>query len=166
MLGFGASYIRDLTVYIYIYIFSPGTTTYKDYHCCLTCSISILAWDYYIQPGFSLRSSAWGGRHQMENIFRVTDHLFGEFPAQRPVTRSFDVFYDLRPNKQLNKQPWGWWFETPSRPLWRHSNGYRTAWRNMVTTLYARQCVNTLSPRQNGRRFPDNIFKCVFLNEK
>ena len=27
------------------------------------------------------------------------------------------------------------------------------------------QWVNTLRPRQNGRRFTDNIFKCVFLNE-
>ena len=53
------------------------------------------------------------------NIFRVTGHLCGEFtvpcefPAQRPVTRSFDVFFDLRPNKRLSKQPLGWWFETP-----------------------------------------------------
>ena len=38
----------------------------------------------------------------------------GEFPAQRPVTRSFDVFFDLRLNKQLSKQSWGWWFETLS----------------------------------------------------
>ena len=35
------------------------------------------------------------------NIFRITGHLCGEFtgpgefPAQRPVTRSFDVFFDL-----------------------------------------------------------------------
>ena len=43
-------------------------------------------------------------------------------PAQRSVTRSFDVFFDLRLNKRLNKQLWGWWFETLSRPLWRHSN--------------------------------------------
>ena len=27
-----------------------------------------------------------------------------EFPAQRPVTRSFDVFIDLRLNKPLSKQ--------------------------------------------------------------
>ena len=47
----------------------------------------------------------------------------GEFPTQRPVTRSFDVFFDLRLNKRLSKQPWGWWFETLSRPLWRHRNG-------------------------------------------
>ena len=48
-------------------------------------------------------------------IFRVTGHLCGnspvtgEFPAQRPVTRSFDVFFDLRLNKRLSKQRWGWW---------------------------------------------------------
>ena len=49
----------------------------------------------------------------------------GEFPAQRPVTRSFDVFFDLRQNKCLSKQWWGWWFESPSRPLWRHCNDTR-----------------------------------------
>ena len=41
----------------------------------------------------------------------------GEFPSQRPVTQSFDVFFDLR-----LKQSWGWWFETPLRSLWRHCN--------------------------------------------
>ena len=40
----------------------------------------------------------------------------GEFPAQRPVTQSFDVFFDLRLIKRLSKQSRGWWFETPSRP--------------------------------------------------
>ena len=62
------------------------------------------------------------------NIFRVTGPLCGEFtgpgefPTQRPVTRSFDVFFDLRPNKRLSKQSWGWLFETLSRSLWRHCN--------------------------------------------
>ena len=62
------------------------------------------------------------------NIFRVTGHLCGEFtgprwiPTQRPVTRSFDVFFDLRLNKRLSKQWWCWWFETLSWPLWRHRN--------------------------------------------
>ena len=46
----------------------------------------------------------------------------GEFPSQRPVTWSFDVFFDLWQNKRLSKHWWGWWFETPSRSLWRHSN--------------------------------------------
>ena len=46
----------------------------------------------------------------------------GQFPTQRSVTRSFDVFFDLRMNKQLSKQSWGWWFETSSCSLWRHRN--------------------------------------------
>ena len=28
----------------------------------------------------------------------------GEFPAQKPVTQSFDAFFDLHPNKRLSKQ--------------------------------------------------------------
>ena len=45
------------------------------------------------------------------------------FPhAQRPVTRSFDVFFDLRPNKRLSEQSWGWWFDMLSCSLWRHRN--------------------------------------------
>ena len=47
----------------------------------------------------------------------------GEFPSQRPVTRSFDIFFDLRLNKRLSKQSRGWWFDTPARSLWRHCNG-------------------------------------------
>ena len=64
------------------------------------------------------------------NIFRVTGPFCGEFtgpgefPTQRPVTRIFDVFFDLRLNKRLSKQPWGWWFETKSRSLWRHRNDW------------------------------------------
>ena len=62
------------------------------------------------------------------NTFRVTGPLCGEFtgpgefPTQRPVTRSFDVYFDLRLNKRLSKQSWGWWFETLSSSLWRHRN--------------------------------------------
>ena len=62
------------------------------------------------------------------NIFGVTGHssgnspVIGGFPWQRPVTRSFDVFFDQRLNKRLSKRSWGWWFETLTRPLWRHCN--------------------------------------------
>ena len=62
------------------------------------------------------------------NIFRVTGHLCGEFTGPRwiPRTKASDaelgVFFDLRLNKIFSKQSWGWWFETPSRPLWRHRN--------------------------------------------
>ena len=63
------------------------------------------------------RSAAWW-RHKMETFSAL-------LAAQRPLTRSFDVFFDLRLNKRLSKQCWGWWFETPSRPLWCHCNGSR-----------------------------------------
>ena len=48
-----------------------------------------------------------------------TSPVPGEFPSQRPVTRSFDVSFDPRLNKRLCKQSW---FETLSRPLWRRCN--------------------------------------------
>ena len=70
----------------------------------------------------------------------------GEFPPQRPVTRNFDVFFDLRLNTRLSKQSWGWWFETPSRPSWRQCNGFETwshqsesssLWRHRIETFSA-----------------------------
>ena len=42
-------------------------------------------------------------------ICAVNSPVSGEFPAQRQVTRGFDVFFDLRLNKRLSKQSWGWW---------------------------------------------------------
>ena len=47
-------------------------------------------------------------------------------PHKWPVTRSFDVFFDLCLNKRLSKQSRGWWFETPLGSLWRHCNAIRT----------------------------------------
>ena len=73
----------------------------------------------------------------------------GEFPAQRPVTRSFYVFFDLRPNKRLSKQLWGWWFETHSPPLWRHSN------ENGPHTLQAKSVF--ILKRTHAIYFPANM---------
>ena len=75
---------------------------------------------------WSFGHSWWG--HQMETFSALlaicagNSPVPGKFPTQRPVTRSFDVFFDLRLSTRLSKQSWGWWFETPSRPLWRHRN--------------------------------------------
>ena len=52
-------------------------------------------------------------RHQMETFSALlaisagNSLVTGEFPAQRPVTQSFDVFFDRRPIKRLRKQSWG-----------------------------------------------------------
>ena len=98
---------------------------YKNCPCCCFATASIKM-NMTKQNGFNqyvMMTSSNG------NIFRVTGPLCGEFtgpgefPTQRPVTRSFDVYFDLRLNKRLSKQPWGWWFETPSWSLWRQRNG-------------------------------------------
>ena len=78
---------------------------------------------------------AWW-RHQMETLSALlaicagNSPVYGEFPTQRPVTRSFGVFFDLRLNKRLSKQSWGWWLETPSRSLWRQCNGAFYWWED------------------------------------
>ena len=72
-------------------------------------------------------TDAWW-RHKMETFYALlalcagNSPVTGEFPAQRPVTQSFDVFFDMCLNKRLSKQSWGWWFETPSGSFWRHCN--------------------------------------------
>ena len=78
--------------------------------------------DEFIEP------NTWW-RHQMETLSALlavcagNSPVTGEFPAQRPVTLSFDCFFFyLRLNERLSKQWWGWWFETPSHPLWRYCN--------------------------------------------
>ena len=80
-------------------------------------------------------------RHQMKKksvllaLCAGNSPVTGEFPAQRPVTRSFDVSLDLRLNKRLSKQSWSWWSETPTRSLWRQCNEMRSGqlfwWRHI-----------------------------------
>ena len=50
--------------------------------------------------------------------------------AQRPVTRSFDVFFDRRLNKRLSKQSRCRWFETPSHSLCRHCDATKSSWNH------------------------------------
>ena len=68
----------------------------------------------------------------------------GEFPSQRPVTRSFDVFFDL---KRLSKQSWGWWFETLSRPLWGHC--YETPTHQTATWVLLSSAFKVLLMSKN-----------------
>ena len=78
-------------------------------------------------------SSWW--RHQMETFSALlvicagNSSVTGEFPAQRPVTRSLNVFFDLCLTKRSSKQCWGWWFETPPGPLWCCCNVLKQGWK-------------------------------------
>ena len=103
--------------------FSPSYSNWR--WCSHMASIHFLGLTQVIK---SLRLSKWvipWWRHQMETFFALLALCAGkspvtdELPSQRPVARSFDVFFDLRLNKRLSKQSRRRWFETPSRSLWR-----------------------------------------------
>ena len=104
-------------------------------------------WQHMNEMGLSFINSipqqiyTWW-RHQMEAFSALlaicagNSPVPGEFPTQRPVTRSFDVFFDLPLNKRLSKQWWGWWFETLSRPLWPHRNVHMVLFCLILFLLY------------------------------
>ena len=140
----------------------------------------------------------------------------GDFTGHRWIshTKSSDaglwclIFAVVGAGKQWRR----WWFESPSRSLWRHHNDLSVLRHSILAPLLAsiqtttirgkqlffqiswtlidqisagtfhsddsiihhHRCtgfyskilwLNTLRPRQDGRHFPDDIFKCVFLNE-
>ena len=119
-----------------------GEITSRMNFCCailLTESICTITWVFHCawwapQPHFHDGVIHWKHfpRHWplcgefTGDIFHITgplcEKVTGEFPAKRPATRSFDVFFDPRQNKRLSKQWRGWWFETSLRSLWRHCN--------------------------------------------
>ena len=105
-------------------------------------SVQVMAWcrqatSHYLNQSWSssmtpysipLKSHLAWWCHQMETssallaLCAENSRVTGEFPSQRPVTRSFGVFNDLRLDKRLSKQPWGWWFGTPLGSLWCYCN--------------------------------------------
>ena len=117
--------------------------------------------------------STWW-RHQMETFSALlafcmgNSPVTGEFPAQRPVTRSFDVFFNPRFNKRLRKQWWGWWFFTPLRPLLRHSNEHDLISHHLTPLFFLQftcSIPNTLicSFYERWLRPADNIL-CICTN--
>ena len=81
----------------------------------------------------------------------------GEFPAQRPVTRSFDLFFDLGLRQQLSKQWRRRWFETPWRSWWRHSNeDYLVSWKTNKRYRVVAVVFSPKSPRKT-------IFKLILF---
>ena len=160
--------------------------------CCVSVQVNLipaLHGHFTYEYSTSAELSWW--RHQMETFSALlaicagNSPVPGEFPTQRPVTRSVDAYFELCPDKRLSKQPWGWWFETRPHSLWRHrnvrpccvllwfctgqtpcslhlhkGNNWVVQWQWCIPVPF-----NTLRPRQNSRHFPDDIFKRIFLNK-
>ena len=79
------------------------------------------------------------------NIFRVTGHFCDKFTGHRwiPCTKASDLelwhFLWSAPEWTIEqKQSRGWWFETPSCPLWRHNNDGELLYNESMLTLRGR----------------------------
>ena len=87
--------------------------------------------------------------------------ITGGFASQRPMTHSFAVFLDLRPNKRLSKQSSCRWFETPSCWLWRHCNATWPPYSNAL--LYDLCLVFWLKFHCN--LFPKDKWTIIWIND-
>ena len=125
-------------VHAYLYQGHPGYFRELLWQSMELLQISWVTWQFWQWPlgwhalshyRYIMMTSSSG------NIFRVTGHLCGEFTGHRwiPRTKTSDAelwwCFHLRLNKRLSKQWCGWWFETPSRPLWHHCNDVSTRTR-------------------------------------
>ena len=79
------------------------------------------------------------------------------FPLQKPVTQSFDVFFDLHTNRRISKQSRRQWFETPSRLLWRRCYG-----EPMSTLLDNLSCLSTFG---ETLLYQTMTFQCVWNHQ-
>ena len=138
-----SSLFKQLNIRILIFCCSVSANLYNDYYISDNRGLSWANSNCHKQPWW---------RHQMEAFSALlaicagNSPVSGDFPAQRPVTLSFGVFFDLWPNKRLSKQPWGWWFDTPSGSIWCHSND------NLIHDFHISLCWKVFSLQQ---------FRCV-----
>ena len=88
-------------------------------------------------------------RHQMETFSALLALLQGNlpitggFPSQRPMLRSFDIFFHLPLNKRSRKQSRRRRFQTPSHSLQCYCK--RDAWRNIVNRPPLSVCICQLT---------------------
>ena len=109
-----------LRVAVLPYVTLPSCRSGR-HNVCITrlscCQTTWLALHYFLCAAIYIihvraYTYAWW-RHPMETFSALLaicagiSPVTGEFPAQRPVTRNFDVFFDLRPNKPLSNHEAG-----------------------------------------------------------
>ena len=105
----------------------------------------------------------------METFSALLALCAGEFTGHRwiPRTKASDAelwcFFDLRLSERLGNQSWGWWFETPSRSLWRHCIVNQE--RQGICGPRAPPHYEPMRPVQIGRHFADDILKFHFWDE-
>ena len=124
---------------------------YKKFH----SEMYIYIWKCRLQNGGNFVQSTMSNwrRDQMETFSALlalsagNSSITSDFPAQRPMTRIFDVFFHLCLNKRQSKPSWGWWFDTPSCSLWRYCNE-----RKLIWSLFGSVLKDTSSSPETRRR--------------
>ena len=82
-------------------------------------------------------------RHQMEIFFALLALCAGHSPV-------------------TDKKSWGWWFETPSRSLWRHCNAMSYHYHNVTGQTYFWGCdLTTIFSKMIS-----SIPECMFYNKQ
>ena len=129
---------------------------------------------WHFNPNITTYRS-WGVTHSHDGVIKWK-HFPRYWPFVRGIHRSTVnsphkgqwrgalMFFYLGLNKRLIKQSWGWWFETQSCPLWRHSNEIKLSWCTggkllpeprrpsllTLTSVTRLQWVKALSRRDTG----------------
>ena len=124
----------------------------------LRLSITKQIWKCHIHDySHFFQTSTAGWRHQIETFSALlalcegNSLVTGKFPTQRPVTPSFDVFFDLRPNKRTRKPSRRRWYQRPLRSLWRHCNGLTkhhlggNGWLKLNDLPLVQRCCNGMN---------------------
>ena len=154
--------------------------------------LRLLIWHQLEQQQYGIFSGHPWWRHQMEILSSLmaicvaNSPVPSESPTQRPVTRSFDIFFDLRLNNRLRKNREAGdlrRYRGHYDPIvmiiasyllcWCHKALYvTTGWyqdkHRVMQSVYYRVLVHTLSPRQDGHHFPGafwNAFSSMKIYE-
>ena len=93
------------------------------------------------------------------DIGGISQQWFRYLDGTKPLSEPLLISSQLGPWEHTQ---WHW---NQNATNFIHANAFKnTIWKK-VSILFRPQCVNSLRPRQNGRHFPDDIFKWIFLNE-
>ena len=125
----------------------PRSSYVKKSCCIIWCRCSAVIFPQsahkYTPNGSPVELMTWW-RHEMETIsallalYTGNSLVTGEFPSQRPVTRSLIFSLICALKNRLSKQSWGLWFETPSFSLWHHCN---ERWLGLPTVISIRPII-------------------------
>ena len=106
----------EVLAYLSLKIPSAPTIIFEVHCHQLWYGFIMIVWRIYDSPDRENMMTSSNG-----NIFLVTHPLCGEIhwsPVKSPHKGDTELWCFL----WLRKQSWGWWFETPSRSLWRYCN--------------------------------------------